>query len=80
LSFVIKEKFKNKENDDDFFDVNAFNYIFNRSTPFLDKEYFGDNHEFLENVCRSMLNIDKEYLVQLHYTRKLKKNKKKLIR
>jgi hypothetical protein len=64
MSFVIKEKIKNHDlNETDYFDIVPYNYIFNRTTPFLDKDLFGKDHEALEYVCKQMLKVDKDSLV-----------------
>ena len=61
LSFVINDRFKRHEIDN-FFDISAFNYVFNRSTPFIDKDYFMSDHELLERVLQKMFQFDHEYL------------------
>lgn len=38
-----------------YFDITPYNYIFNRCTPFIDDNFFKNDHEKLEDVCQNML-------------------------
>ena len=46
MSFVIKEKIENKdpEQENNEFDIDPYNYIFNKSTSFIDGTFIFDDH------------------------------------
>lgn len=52
------------------FDIVPYNYLFNRSTAFLDSEFVRSDHEMLEQVLRNLSLKGKQYLNQLGYFRK----------
>ena len=50
------------------FDPEAYNYVFNRKTAFLDGELTRINHYQLNYVLQNMNRIDVDMLELLHYT------------
>jgi hypothetical protein len=47
MSFVIKEEIEQSEGNSNHFDIES-NYIFNRSSVFLDSQYVSEDHFTLE--------------------------------
>ena len=65
MSFVIKHKLEKRfeaESLANHFDIVPYNYIFNRSTAFLDSEFVADNHLILEEVLRNCWNTDPDVI------------------
>ena len=69
MNFVIKYKLeKNDEICKNYlFDLTSYNYIFNRSTSFLDSEFVADNHLILEDVLKNCMNCDPDIVELLSY-------------
>jgi len=56
MGFVIKKQLEESiEPVTNRFDIEAYNYIFNRSTAFLDSEFVSENHIILEQVLHDCL-------------------------
>ena len=71
MSFVLKAEFDEdpqiaREN----FDIEAFNYMINRSTVFIDSNMVRNDHESLEYVLSKMMTIDYDSLGLLPYIMK----------
>lgn len=69
MSFVIKDKIE-KGNPFDFdfiFDKDGYDYIFNKSTSFLDGIFVRFNHIELDFVIKNLEKIDVDYLEILNY-------------
>jgi hypothetical protein len=69
MTFVILNKIENEETffEDQIFDSEPFNYIFNKSTSFLDGEFVKNDHLKLEKILENFLEIDPDLLDQLQY-------------
>lgn len=70
MTFVIKDKIENndplvKKNK---FDLEPYNYIFNKSTSFLDGKFLSENQVELKNVLSNMHRLSPDYLELLNYT------------
>ena len=69
MNFVIKDKLE--KNDPlckrNMFDTTPYNYIFNRSTSFLDSLFVSDNHLILEEVLKNCMKYDPEIIELLAY-------------
>mmetsp|Transcript_1931 Transcript_1931/g.2768 ORF Transcript_1931/g.2768 Transcript_1931/m.2768 type:complete len:145 (+) Transcript_1931:5404-5838(+) len=77
MTFLIKHKIE--ENDSlqvgNVFDHVPYNYLFNRSTAFIDSQFVRDDHEELQIVLKNLNDLDPDYLNLLCYTRSLEKVK-----
>ena len=64
MSFVIKDKIE--EGDElqkgNQFDVEPYNYLFNKSTSFLDGDFVHKDYVQLSHVLKSFKNLDATYL------------------
>ena len=71
MTFVIKEKIENEDSlqRQNVFDITPYNYLFNKSTAFIDSSFVRFNHEMLEKVLINLSKEGLEYLSQLHYFR-----------
>lgn len=69
MSFVIKNAIEraDKESKIVMFDIEPYNYIFNRSTAFLDSEFVVNNHIVLEQVLKNCNRIDPDIIDSLAY-------------
>lgn len=69
MNFVIKDKLE--QNDElckkNLFDVTPYNYIFNRSSAFLDSFFVADNHMDLEEVLKNCMKYDPDIIELLAY-------------
>ena len=70
MSFVIKNSIEtnDKRSKIKFFDIEPYNYIFNRSSSFLDSKFVTDNHFVLEEVLSNCMKIDPGVIDMLSYT------------
>ena len=73
MTFVIKAQL---EKDDSLqvgnqFDLEPFNYLFNRGTCFTDSKFVYEDHNLLKDVLSNFDQIDPELLEILHYIQKL---------
>ena len=77
LTFAILDKIECKEPNENIFDPEPYNYIFNRSSCFLDGSFVQHDHFHLKTVLTELEKNDILYLDLLHYTHEfLEKNKK----
>lgn len=75
MTFVIKENLENMDNDDlessplfgRAFDVEAYNYILNRTTCFMQGDLVKKKYLELENVLQNFERINPNYLELLNY-------------
>ena len=69
MSFVIKNSIeeKDKRSKLEIFDIEPYNYIFNRSSSFLDSKFVTDNHIILENVLSNCMRIEPDIIDALSY-------------
>jgi len=70
MSFLInshQEALFNLEDDDDEFDETAYNYLFNKSTSFIDGNFVKFDHKRLEMVLENFEAIDIKMLELLNY-------------
>ena len=70
MTFVIKDKIeKNDElQNGNIFDIEPWNYIFNKSTCFIEGDFVVENYRQLESVLKEMATINPSHLEILHYT------------
>jgi len=70
MTFLIKQKIEDDDPDQfgNVFDPVPFNYLFNRSTAFIDSQFVRDDHEQLEIILKNLYELDPEYLNLLAYT------------
>ena len=73
MTFVIKDQIeKNGVNKEDYlFDLEPYNYIFNKSSSFLDDRNITNNANLLEYVLSHMANRHVDYLEILYYSHSL---------
>ena len=78
LTFAILDKIEKKHNEN-IFDPEPYNYIFNRSTCFLDGRFVQHDHLHLNYVLTELEKNSLVYIDLLHYTHEFeeKSNKKK---
>lgn len=50
MSFVILEEIEKKGFESNQFDIEPFNYLFNKSTCFLDKNFAKENYAMLQFI------------------------------
>ena len=67
MTFVILNQLENQEIflEDKIFDVEPFNYIFNKSNSFLDGEFVKNDHLKLQRILQNFLETDEDLLQQL---------------
>jgi len=74
MTFVIKDKIE--INDElmkgNIFDPEAYNYIYNKSTSFIDGDFIYQDHMQLEKVLTNFNKLDPDYLELLHYVQVIK--------
>jgi hypothetical protein len=70
MSFVIKDKIENNDplQDGNKFDIEPWNYLFNKSTSFIEGDFVVENFKQLDYVLEEMAKIDDSHLEVLHYT------------
>jgi len=69
MSFVIKNSIELNDQRSKMvlFDIEPYNYIFNRSTSFLDSKFVTDNHLTLEKVLSNCMKIEPDIIDSLAY-------------
>ena len=69
MSFVIKNaiEIKDRKAKQVLFDIEPYNYIFNRSTSFLDSKFVTNNHLTLEKVLKNCMKIEPDIIDALSY-------------
>ena len=69
MTFVIKEKIETKCSlqKGNIFDIEPYNYIFNKKTIFLDSDIVTEDPEALQHVMENLKNLDIQYLDLLAY-------------
>lgn len=68
MTFVIGAKIeRNDSKEKTYFDVEPYNYIFNRSTSFLDGDFVKKNYKQLKRVLKHYKQIDIDLLDLLTY-------------
>ena len=70
MSFVIKDKIEIKDESlkGNVFDIEPYNYLFNRSTAFMDGEFVANDPNEILNVLSHFEDNDSNLLEILHYT------------
>ena len=60
MTFVIKEKIETKCSlqKGNIFDIEPYNYIFNKKTIFLDSDIVTEDPEALQHVMENLKNLD----------------------
>mmetsp|Transcript_18470 Transcript_18470/g.28333 ORF Transcript_18470/g.28333 Transcript_18470/m.28333 type:complete len:289 (-) Transcript_18470:1329-2195(-) len=73
MSFVIKEKIEAKDEamEGNVFDVEPYNYLFNKSTAFIDGEFVVTSPNELLSVLQNLEDTEPQLLELLHYTTKV---------
>lgn len=73
MSFVIKDRIENDENylNENVFDPESYNYVFNKSSSFLDGDFVAKNHVELKEVLDNFRKVNPSLLVILRYFRPL---------
>ena len=73
MSFVIKEKIESKDEclKGNIFDIEPYNYLFNKSTTFMDGEFVATDPNEILAVLSKFEEIDIDLLEVLHYTTNL---------
>lgn len=70
MSFVIKDvKERGLNDDDNEFDMEPYNYMFNKRTSFTDSEFIIKDSDELKTVLEEMEKKGSEQLSMLKYTR-----------
>ena len=66
MTFAIKQKIEEKSHYTHImsyiFDNEAYNYLFNKSTAFLDGEFVWKDHQVLDYVLEKMYDFDKNFV------------------
>ena len=64
MCFVIKDKLENHDINCSLnkFDVTPYNYIFNRSSSFLDSEFVAENYLILEDILKNCMKHDDDII------------------
>lgn len=59
MTFVIKDKIESEDEcmTGNHFDLEPFNYIFNKNTPFTEGEFVTQDHNQLNSVLEEFKNI-----------------------
>jgi len=73
MSFVIKNSIETNEHYDEEhkFDRTAYNYIFNKSTSFIDGNFVQVDHKKLDHILKSFEQTDVHLLELLNYIQKM---------
>ena len=71
MSFVIKQEIEDTENKTNHFDIESYNYIFNRGSAFLDSEFVSTDHEILEEVLKECWKTDPDVIDSLAYVQSI---------
>ena len=77
LTFAILEKIENREPNENVFDPEPYNYVFNRSTSFLDGWFVQHDHLHLNHVLSELEKYDPTFLDLLHYTHQFEEMRRK---
>ena len=79
MTFVIKDKIEigDELQRGNIFDSEPYNYIFNKSTSFIDGDFVTNDHHQLNHVLKGLNNIDPFLLELLNYTKHVMVRKKK---
>ena len=69
MSFVIKDLLEKdkKLSVGNTFDLVPYNYVYNRSTAFLDSDFVFRDHQKLEAILENFYQLDAQLLEILHY-------------
>ena len=69
ITFVIKDKIEKRDPSirKNLFDPEPYNYIFNKSTSFLDDDFVYTDHELLQTVLKNFSQIDPDLLELIVY-------------
>jgi len=70
MSFVIKDKIEQNDSlqEGNKFDIQPWNYIFNKSTCFIEGQFVVENYRQLDYVLKELAQIDNSHIEILHYT------------
>lgn len=69
MSFVIKDKIENEDPClGKLFDPEPYNYIYNKSTSFIDGDFVSNDHNQLNYVLEELEKIDPNSLEIINYT------------
>jgi hypothetical protein len=69
MSFVIKDKIEKEDPClGKFFDPEPYNYIYNKSTSFIDGDFVSNDHNQLNHVLEELEKIDSNSLEIINYT------------
>ena len=81
MSFVIKDKIELQDKCmvHNVFDIEPYNYIFNKRTCFLDDDFVMIDFNQLGRVLSNFEKIDKDLVDLLNYTNKIKNKKHNFI-
>lgn len=69
MTFVIKDKIEKKQALDPsyVFDLEPYNYVFNKCTAFTDGMFVADDHLHLSKVLTNFMMIDQRLMSSLVY-------------
>ena len=75
MTFVIKENIEEvgANYNEDIFDHEPYNYLFNRRTAFMDGEFVRSDHNQLQNILTRMYDVDPDFIEQLSYLENVRK-------
>ena len=75
MTFVIKESIElvGADYNEDIFDHEPYNYLFNRRTAFMDGNFVRNDHNLLSNILTRMYDVDPGYIEQLNYLENVRK-------
>lgn len=74
MTFVIKDEIEKKNKDliGNFFDVEPYNYVRNKSTSFLDGSFVKNNYRELKSVLKNMKKLNPNYIDLITYPQNAK--------
>ena len=82
MTFVIKEKIEDNDplQQGNKFDIEPWNYIFNKSTSFIEGNFVTEDHRQLEYVLSELEKIHPDHLEILHYVQDIQQEQGGLIK
>lgn len=74
MTFVIKDEIEKKNKDliGNFFDIEPYNYVRNKSTSFLDGSFVKNNYRELKSVLKNMKKLNPNYIDLITYPQNAK--------
>ena len=76
MSFAIKQDLEQREgqNEDNLFDIEAYNYLFNSRSSFMDGKFLREDTDELSHVLEHLQILNPAHLSILNYVRHFKED------